>query len=407
MRKLSSLLSVAALLLNGAPAAAATTINGFDNLQSNAGVFAQPTVTSAPVFENKDNPTDERLTKLEGKADDASTSISELKAITDQLQKIKFSGYVQGRFEWHQDSQDGVTSAGKPANTTDFLVRRGRLKAVYNGKNSEYLLQIDATPSGVVLKDAEATLIEPWTGLHMRVTAGQFKWPFGYEVLQSSSVREMPERTRMIRALFPGERDRGARLQLNVDKVRFAAAVVTGQGTSSDPIYGYSDKTAGKDVVGRLGVDLDHFVIGVSGYYGKNLITTLPVAATATAPAKPLSYNNVAKTRWGTDVQVYLNLLPIGATALKGEAMFGFNNGDPFYGWYALASQNVGKDFGVFARLDEYNPNTNKDGSSIATIGGGVQYFASSNLKASVVYEHPWVNIKNADVFTAQIQAMF
>ncbi len=99
---------------------------------------------------------------------------------------------------------------GRITNFDRFLVRRGRLKATYTGENAEYLLQIDATGDGVVLKDAEATFVDTWTPLGLRFTMGQFKVPFGYEVLQSSSDREMPERAAVIRALFPGERDRGA-----------------------------------------------------------------------------------------------------------------------------------------------------------------------------------------------------
>ena len=110
------------------------------------------------------------------------------------------------------DSVSGVDSSGRVTNFDRFLVRRGRLKATYAGDNAEYMLQIDATGDGVVLRDAEATFVDTWTPLGLRLTMGQFKVPFGYEVLQSSSDREMPERARVIRALFPGERDRGVRL---------------------------------------------------------------------------------------------------------------------------------------------------------------------------------------------------
>ena len=51
-------------------------------------------------------------------------------------------------------------------------------------------------------------------------TLGQFKIPFGFEVLQSSSDREMPERTAMARALYPGERDRGGRMMYTYDWFR-------------------------------------------------------------------------------------------------------------------------------------------------------------------------------------------
>ena len=81
------------------------------------------------------------------------------------------------------------------------------------------MLQIDAVPAGVTLKDAEATLFIPGTKQQLSLTLGQMKWPFGYEGPQSSSDREFPERSRVVRDFLPDERDRGAK--------------VSGQATSS------------------------------------------------------------------------------------------------------------------------------------------------------------------------------
>ena len=87
--------------------------------------------------------------------------------------------------------------------------------------------RFDATGDGVALRDAEAsfhlTNENPWfpsaTQWELKLTMGQFKVPFGFEVLQSSGDRELPERTAVIRALFPGERDRGLRLQYQLQPV--------------------------------------------------------------------------------------------------------------------------------------------------------------------------------------------
>src|SRR6185503_20628090 len=157
------------------------------------------------------------------------------------------------------------------------------LKTVYEGTNAEYLLQIDAVGDGVTLKDAEATFVDTWTPFNFRLTMGQFKWPFGYEVLQSSGDREMPERSLMIRRLFPGERDRGLRLSGKVDWFRFSTALVNGTGTS-DSIYPANDQNAFKDVVGRIGGDFGVVVAGISGYWGRwlatKLTTTSPITGT-------------------------------------------------------------------------------------------------------------------------------
>ncbi|MCK6549134.1 OprO/OprP family phosphate-selective porin [Myxococcota bacterium] len=348
-----------------------------------------------------------KLLDLEGKVQATEEQVSAIQSVVDGLSKIKLSGYVQARYEGREDSKDGLTSAGRPATTSQFLVRRGRLKATYAGQLSEFMLQIDATGRGVALRDAEATFIEPWTGLGLRLTAGQFKYPFGYEVIQSSSQREMPERARVIRTLFPGERDRGLRFQGSWNVLRLSAALVNGN-TIEDSIYGNNDQNAYKDLVARLGVDLDWVVFGVSGYTGRGVSTAIGDEDT--------TYDVFDKQRLGLDAQVYLDLLPIGGTAVKGElvAAKDVKETTPF-GFYVFLLQNLGEHAAVFARYDLYDPDTDDaaEDDSTQTIGVGAHYFFSGNFKLTASWEHPISEVadgaedKKDDVVTAQLQAMF
>ena len=77
-----------------------------------------------------------------------------------------------------------------------FLVRRGRVKFTYDNSLSQYVLQLDATKGGAVIKDAYVRFTEPYTkALH--ATIGVFDRPFGFEIGYSSGSRETPERGRM------------------------------------------------------------------------------------------------------------------------------------------------------------------------------------------------------------------
>ena len=109
-----------------------------------------------------------------------------MQADVANLKRLKFSGYIQGRYEWHDDADFGQElRSGSVVNrgTNRFLVRRGRLKATYVGDLSEYVLQIDATGDGVALRDAEASFLltndNPWmpsaTPWELKLTLGQFK----------------------------------------------------------------------------------------------------------------------------------------------------------------------------------------------------------------------------------------
>jgi hypothetical protein len=359
------------------------------------------------------------LSDVSAKLDGLEEAYSGTKATVDSLSKIKVSGYIQGRLELHEFSKNGVDSTNRPTVFDKFYVRRGRLKVTYAGQNAEYMLQIDATGSGVVLKDAEASFVDTWTPFNFKLTAGQFKVPFGYEVLQSSGDREMPERSRFIRQFFPNERDRGLRLQATRDWFRFSAAVVNGN-FIQDSIYPDSDPNGAKDVIGRVGGDFDWLVVGLSGSYGKAMTTTLGRAATVSGsgsnitvtPAVLTDYKAYNRTRVGADVQAYLDVPSVGGLALKGEFAWQNDNnvalpGRPAsdcndisaMGWYVAAIQNIGDYVGVVARLDQfiYN-NADRTGCTASlmatptdrkttTLGGGFLLYGSANIKFSAIGE--------------------
>ena len=403
---------------------------------------------------------EERVGTVEGKVDGIDESLAATRSTAESLSKIKVSGYIQGRYEHHGDSVDGVTSAGKQATTSQFLVRRGRVKTTYNGTNSEYMLQIDASSTGVVLKDAEATFVDTWSPFGLRLTVGQFKWPFGYEILQSSGDREMPERSLVIRKLFPGERDRGVRVTGKYEWLRAAAALVNGTGTQ-DAIYPSNDQNGFKDLVARIGADFEWIVGGVSAYWGRALTTTLPsttstttvagtdknmdgtitpdeLTVTTATTAVPASYKRFSRGRIGLDTQLYFDVPEVGGLAIKGEFVYakdsnlsyGATAANPCsnvtsIGWILTVVQNIGDYVGAVLRIDSFDPNYSNSlantcvdaktmiklgtGDRVTTVGGGLLFYGSGNIKGTLTYEHlaeQGASISN-DIFTAQLQARF
>lgn len=367
--------------------------------------------------------------------------------LVNHLSRIRLGGYVQGRYEWHADSSNTIDASGNSQVKSQFLVRRGRLKAVYDGANAEYLLQIDATPSGVALEDAEATFVDTWTPIEARLTVGQFKWPFGYEVLQSDADREMPEPARVIGTLFPGARDRGVRLTAHHGWFHIAAALVNGN-VPNGPV----DRNGFKDLVGRVGGDFGWIVGGLSGYYGRRLdaraatpLTTiwtdkngdkmLTPDEVTTTPARPASYQSFGLLRLGADLQTYLDVPALGGLALKGEFVYakdtnraeGATAANPCLdrtqiGWIVTAVQSLGRYAGLVVRVDSFDPNVTLAlpdscqldiakglGDRINTYGFGALVYPSGDLKATFTYEHvaeQSITVAN-DVFTAQLQARF
>ena len=376
-----------------------------------------------------------RVAELETKLKKVEAAAATNEAKVDELSKLKLSGYVQGRYEWHQDASNGwkfpavgSTGAGSTGSKNYFYVKRARFITVYNASNAELVAQIDASGTTLAAKDLEAAFIDTWTPLHLRVSLGQFKYPFGYELQQSDVVREMPERSRFILGYFPGERDRGFKIQGRYAILRFQIALVNGNGTQ-DAAFGTLDSNNYKDVVGRLGIDKGFVAAGVSGWYGGDDLDT--------SNSNKTKWLKFSRVRVGADIQGYLDVPSVGNLALRGEAMYSRDKNQDYngvaasscqdrigWGWSLIAAQNIGKYLGAVVRVDGYDPllQGSYDGATCAgtvataaadrviVFGGGVLGYVSPNLKASLIYEHPseqGSNKVNNDLFTAQLQASF
>jgi hypothetical protein len=341
------------------------------------------------------------------------------------LKSLKLSGYVQPRFTVHEGSKPGVDDKLAPAVKDGFSVRRGRLKAIYTGAWSQYVLQVDATPRGLSLKDAEAHLFEPWTGKRLALVIGQTKWPFSYEVLQSSSEREFPERTRVVRAFAAGERDRGAKVVGKVGPAFFLAGVFDGNGADNKEFVAI-DNDRHKDLVGRAGVDFDFITAAVSGWQGTTRQEGDDDLGIETA--------EFDRRRIGADVQLYLDFIPLGGTAIKGEWIQGETwtkdgieqYGKKAMGYYGLVTQSFATWGALAVRYDWFDGDTDADSAvdsgdpekpasnnPVGTLGVAFLYYVDESLKVTLAYEMPRAELAGDavdpkdDLFTAQIQAKF
>jgi phosphate-selective porin len=356
-----------------------------------------------------------------------------------KLTKLKVSGYIQAEF---RNYQSGLVKTNDAFNT--FLIRRARIKFTYEALDGvKFVLQPDFSTGNLALKDAYAVVNIPKIK-DFTLWAGQFNRP-NYEVEYSSSQREVMERSRVIRAIYPGEREIGVKLEYNGSKIplKFQFAVLNGNFTGSQAI----DVDTKKDLMSRLvysfrlpdaGIGID---LGVNGYYGGTRIKTNPFVSTV----NPLIVDSVAlgtyldKHWMGGEIQLFADVL--GGLSIKGEYMGGVNNsaslqgltatiaqklGDPnkvrnFSGYYLYLIKNIGTRNQFVARYDYYDPNTKTSGDastltelSYKTLALTWQYYLNDFIRISLQYEMP-KNETNAvtpsdlkdDILTARIQAKF
>ncbi|HYH99458.1 porin [Hyalangium sp.] len=381
-----------------------------------------PTGSTSPAATS----VDERLAAAESKLKALEEQSAETKKDVSPLKKLKISGYVQGRFQYQDPDFDEVNAEAKLSEGfSRFTVRRGRIKATYGGDTGQVVLQIDASPTGVALRDAEATLFIPGTEKNMSLTLGQMKVPFSYEVLQSSTEREFPERSRAVASLIAGERDRGLRFSGKFGVLRVAAGFFDGNGVGNTGFIGV-DNDKEKDLIGRLSFDLKWISGGVSGWYG----TTLGKRTGTDPDATRKAYT---RSRIGADVQVSLELVPVGATAVKAEYIAGRtyqrNNveqfGLPASGWWALIVQNLGTSNALALRYDYFDFENGRSptesggrlgsNNAIGTLGiAGIHNF-SEFVKITAAYEVPVTATAEGgaaedpsdNLFTVQLQVRY
>lgn len=330
-----------------------------------------------------------------------------------KLTKIKVSGYVQAQWEYYQKD---LVKTNDPTNT--FYIRRARIKFTYEPADGiKFVLQPDFSTGNLTLKDAYAVLNVPrltgWT-----LWAGQFNRP-DYEVEYSSSSRETLERSRVIRAIYPGEREIGAKLEYSGTNtpVLFQLMAMNGNFTGTNA----KDADSRKDIMARfvysakipsagLGIDM-----GVNGYFGGNRAKTNKYVSESDGIVDSITAGDYLKKQWfGAEVRVYADIL--GGLSLKGEFIAGTNSAasttalktDPnkirsFSGYYLYLVKNIGLKNQFVAKYDYYDPNTKLSGDAAKsdiyykTWTLAWQYYLNDNIRISLQYEMPQ-NEKNATI---------
>jgi phosphate-selective porin len=321
-----------------------------------------------------------------------------------KLNKIKVSGYIQAQFE---SDQKDLVKTNDPTNT--FYIRRARIKFTYEATDGiKFVLQPDFSTGNLSLKDAYAVVnIPKLKGLSL--WAGQFNRP-NYEVEYSSSQREVLERSRMIRTIYPGEREIGAKVEFTPAQLplKLQFAVLNGNFSGSQA----KDIDSRKDYMARavysfhfpgagIGIDL-----GAHGYYGSLMAKTKYILNYENQmDSVSISPGSYLDKQWaGGEIQIFYDIL--GGMSLKGEYMKGKNAfpGDSkanpykiknFTGYYAYFIKNIGKRNQFVARYDYFDPNTKLSGDvagkdlTYSTLALAWQYYLNDNIRLTLQYEMP------------------
>ncbi|MGB5105651.1 MAG: porin [Candidatus Zixiibacteriota bacterium] len=370
--------------------------------------------------------------RVDGMAETAAIMTSDISL----LKRLKVSGYVQGRYETNDSSRSGVGGGydvTKNLNANNFYIRRGRIKFTFEANaSSKFVIYLDGSKNSISMKEAYLELNKLHREHSFKLTAGQFNYPFGYEIEYSSSKRDFPERSLAENRLFRGERDRGVNLTWTAPRLLQAnLGFVQGYGIENST-FTWFDPTKQKDIIGRVKATLGMVDVGFSTYWGETYTPgSAPVAAapastkwvdanlneeidegevtnTPAVAAKPAGMAvNTDKIRYGLDAQAYFDVLPIGGTALRWEFYYGEDYQKASTdlvgiskGWYLWLSQSLGTKFGAAIRYDFFDPNIHSDyaeadpsklavlsNDAVGTTSIAVHYFWDANVRITAAYD--------------------
>jgi hypothetical protein len=332
--------------------------------------------------------------------------IEQLKAHDEQRahekSPVRVSGYVQIDWNLHnQTSRDEINySTGTPLNQDRFTLRRGHVRVDAERGLLSGALEIDAnTTNGPQVRpiDAEVSLhsteMEDPNQPRVTATAGLMKIPFGFEVPELDVERPFLERSTVMRALFPGEFDLGARIAGRYRFAQLAIAVMNGH-PMGDKVFPAVAPDRTKELVGRLGthaeitptVVLD---LGVSadtgnGFHegtpttkeqlvwrddnGDGIVQATEIQVIPGSSATPSQQFH--RFALGGDARLAIRFAPHAELNLRAEIVRasnldrGIEPADPIgagrdlreFGWYLGATQEVTAFGLVGIRYDRYNP---------------------------------------------------
>ena len=335
----------------------------------------------------------EKISTVDDKVNGLLERVATDEADLSKLTKIKVSGYIQAQY------QNFESPALLSTSQNYFSLRRVRVKFTYEAADGvKFVLQPDFAPGALSLKDAYVVLNDHWSK-SFSLWAGKFNRP-NYEVEYSSSQRELTERSSVIRAIYPGERAIGAKLEFNPINVPIHMQLAVFNGADGLSIKNNAgtelnsnenkDYDNFKDVMARVTYNLKlgsfgGLDLGAHGYFGalKSFATTTYSSDYTTVKAAKVG-DAISRNWLGGEFQLFADVL--GGLSIKGEYIAGKNASigyapttaiplgvanyeNKFAGYYMYFIKNLGKKNQFAFRYDYYDPNTDISGKDVSVKG--------------------------------------
>ena len=283
----------------------------------------------------------------------------------------------------------GATSDNAPTNFSVYRMEARWAGAVADRVGLGFEVQYQTAPDGVPEELLNDAFVEYYASDALTLRVGQFVKPFGFDVQQSSSVRESPERGIFAGYFFPGQRDRGAMLAANLDHYGgwLGGASVYAGIFNGNRFYNDDNNAANVNLRFRKVFSTRPFAIGVSYQYGSQL---LPPGVTGSDRA--VVYGVDAQWllgRLGIRGEYVRGTMPSTLLAEKPEFTAAFVSGAESWGAAALFDYRLTASSDLYGRWDRFS-NDPVTGKNIHAFNVG--YFRELGEHSRVGFDYQWKN---------------
>ncbi len=245
---------------------------------------------------------------------------------------------------------------------------------------------IDGSPEELV-NDA---FIEYYLSDHVTVRAGQFIKPFGFEIQQSSSARESPERGIFAGYFFPGQRDRGVMLMGDLDFLDHRAFrnIHYFLGAFNGNRF-FADNNRQMNFLARVRKLFDHprLSVGFSLQAGKQV---LPDGVSGNDDENIVGLDvQYAVGRLGLRGEIASGNMPSTLLSIEPQFAPAFRPGAHSSGGYVFATYSLTSRDNIYARYDQFN-NDPVTGKNTRAFNFG--YFRSIGEMSRLSFDYQFKN---------------
>ncbi|MBI3681146.1 MAG: hypothetical protein HY235_12210 [Acidobacteria bacterium] len=170
-----------------------------------------------------------------------------------------------------------INGATGEAARPNFLLTR--METRWSGKVSGkvgmgFELQYHPAPGGSSFEIVNDAFVEYYPNESTTIRAGQFVKPFGFDIQQSSSIREAPERGIFAGYFFPGQRDRGVMVIRKLDALGAPLRGVTvyGAALNGNRFFQDNNRQLNYNLRARKVFASLPLAVGISAQLGRQLL---------------------------------------------------------------------------------------------------------------------------------------